>query len=89
MKTKQVDVTTAVTLQYDPESSHFKEALEGYNEVICEADEDEFLVSVALFVAEHGTARMMEGVGYITDRIPEDPDDLWSGIVCTEREIYY
>lgn len=72
-----VDLTGSVELVYDPNSKEFKEALEGFNEIISSnSDANDMLKHVAFYLTRFGTG-LVEGVGYVDyvgTKETEDPD---------------
>ena len=71
-------------MEYDENSKEFKEALEGYREVIdSNGKVDDVLKHVAFYITRFGTEGLVEGVGYIgyNGKIPtEEP---YSGIMVS------
>lgn len=67
MTTKTVKLEYYIELTYDPNSSHFKESLESFREVVREgADEDDMLINIASSLNRHHDYRnMIEGVGCV------------------------
>ena len=81
---KIVKVSGEIELEYDENSPEFKEALEGYREVIdSTGNADDVLKQVSYYITRFGTEGMVEGVGYIgyNGKIPtEEP---YSGIMVS------
>lgn len=79
-----VKISGEVELEYDKNSPEFKEALEGYREVIdSRGTADDVLKQVAYYITRFGTEELVEGVGYIgyNGKIPtEEP---YSGIMVS------
>ena len=67
MKQIDVEVSTTISMRYDPESEEFKDSLETYREAIeSGASEEDMLRQIAWYITAFGTECMIEGVGYVS-----------------------
>lgn len=65
-QTHIVEITGEVELIYDENSTEFKNALEGYKELIDErGTKERMLTHVAFCVMKFGISNLVEGVGYV------------------------
>jgi len=80
-----IDITGQIELTYDENSPEFKEALEGYQEVIeRDGDKESMLKHVAFYVTRFGTDGMVEGVGYVGYNGRKPTEEPYSGIMVGE-----
>ncbi len=82
MKQIDVEVSTTISMNYDPESEEFKNALKSYREAIEDgASEEDMLRQIAWYTTVFGTESMIEGVGYVSvdGEKKGDPED-WCGV---------
>ena len=80
-----IEITGQIELTYNENSSEFKEALEGYQELIeKEGDKESMLKHVAFNVTKFGTNEMIEGVGYVGYNGRKPTEEPYSGIMVGE-----
>jgi hypothetical protein len=80
-----IEITGQIELTYDENSPEFKEALEGYQEVIEKgANKESMLKHVAFYVTRFGTDGMVEGVGYVGYNGRKPTEQPYSGIMVGE-----
>nr|DAZ72977.1 MAG TPA: hypothetical protein [Caudoviricetes sp.] len=82
MKQIDVEVSTTISMKYDPESEEFKDALESYREAIKDgASEEDMLQQIAWYITTFGTEHMIEGIGRVSvdGEKKGDPED-WCGV---------
>ena len=80
-----IEITGQIELTYDENSPEFKEALEGYQEVIDKGgDKESMLKHVAFYVTRFGTDGMVEGVGYVGYNGRKPTEEPYSGIMVGE-----
>ena len=80
-----IEITGQIELTYDENSPEFKEALEGYQEVIEKgASKESMLKHVAFYVTRFGTDGMVEGVGYVGYNGKKPTEEPYSGIMVGE-----
>lgn len=63
----RITLSTEITVQFDEKSQDFKDLLKGYNEAICDADEEDLAKHVAEHICRYGTSEYMEGVGLVKE----------------------
>ena len=81
----EIELTGIIELTYDENSSEFKEALEGYQEVIEKGgNKENMLKYVAFYVTRFGKHGMIEGVGYVGFNGRKPSEDPYSGIMVGE-----
>lgn len=62
----RVTVEKEITVEFDENSSEFKELWDGYKEAIDSgADYQSFAESIAQYVSRYGVSDFIEGVGYV------------------------
>jgi len=80
-----IEITGQIELTYDESSPEFKEALDGYQEVIEKGgDKVSMLKHVAFYVTRFGTDGMIEGVGYVGYNGRKPTEEPNSGIMVSE-----
>jgi len=80
-----IEITGQIELTYDENSPEFKEAIEGYQDVIeKEGDKESMLKHVAFYVTRFGTNGMVEGVGYVGYNGRKPTEEPYSGIMVGE-----
>ncbi len=80
-----IEITGQIELTYDENSPEFKEALEGYQEVIeKKGDKESMLKHVAFYITRFGTDGMVEGVGYVGYNGRKSTEEPYSGIMVGE-----
>ena len=83
---KSIEVMTQIDLQYDENSTEFKEAHKSYSECIDRgASVDDMLKHTATHVLRCGLGTMAEGVGYVGCN-GEIPEDNYSGIMIVNGD---
>lgn len=82
MKQIDVEVSTTISMKYDPESKEFKAALESYRDAIEDgASEEDMLRQIAWYITAFGTENMIEGIGYVSvDGEKQGDTDNWCGV---------
>ena len=81
----EIELTGLVELTYDENSTEFKEALEGYREVIDKnGTAEDMLKHVAFYVTRFGHEGMVEGVGYVGYNGRKPTEEPKSGIMVGE-----
>lgn len=82
MKQIDVEVSTTISMKYDPESEEFKNALENYRDAIEDgASEEDMLRQIAWYTTAFGAESMIEGVGYVSvDGEKRGDKDNWCGV---------
>jgi len=81
----KIELTGLVELTYDENSAEFKEALEGYREVIDKNGKaEDMLKHVAFYVKRFGHEGMVEGVGYVGYNGRKPTEEPNSGIMVSE-----
>lgn len=82
MKQIDVEVSTIISMNYDPESEEFKDSLKSYQDAIeSSASEEDMLRQIAWYITAFGTENMIEGIGYVSvdGEKNGDPED-WCGV---------
>ena len=80
-----IEITGQIELIYDENSPEFKEALEGYQEVIEKrGNKGSMLKHVSFYVTRFGTDVMVEGVGYVGYNGRKPTEEPYSGIMVGE-----
>lgn len=82
MKQIDIEVSTTISMNYDPESEEFKDSLESYRDAIeSNASEEDILRHIAWYITAFGTENMIEGIGYVSvdGEKNGDPED-WCGV---------
>jgi len=80
-----IEITGQIELTYDENSPEFREAIEGYQEVIEKGgDKESLLKHVASYVTRFGTDGMVEGVGYVGYNGRKPTEEPYSGIMVDE-----
>lgn len=82
MKQIDIEVSTTISMTYDPESEEFKDSLESYRNAIEDgASEEDMLRQIAWYITAFGTENMIEGIGYVSvdGEKNGDPED-WCGV---------
>jgi hypothetical protein len=78
--TRTVELSIYVDVTYDETSSEFQQSLESYRRLICsDADADDMVKTTVACIAQYGTDRMVEGVGYVRVGGQPCPDE---GLFC-------
>lgn len=82
MKQIDIEVSTIISMKYDPESEEFKAALESYRDVIEDsASEEDMLRYIAWYATVFGTKHLIEGVGYVSvDGEKKGDPEKWCGV---------
>ena len=82
MKTVKIEVSGIIELTYDENSPEFKEALEGYKDVMeREGTKESMLKHVAFYITRFGIYSMVEGVGYVGHNNQTLMGEPYSGIM--------
>ena len=85
MEKVEIELTGLVELTYDENSAEFKEALEGYREVIDKnGTKEDMLKHVAFHVTRFGHDSMVEGVGYVGYNGRKPTEEPMCGIMVGE-----
>lgn len=82
MKQIDVEVSTTISMKYDPESDEFKDSLKSYRDAIENgASEEDMLRQIAWYITAFGTENMIEGIGYVSVDGEKkcEPED-WCGV---------
>lgn len=81
-ETHIVEITGEVKLTYDENSTEFKNALEGYRELIeTDGSKERMLTYVAFCVVNFGVDSLVEGVGYLGCGGEQPHEAPYSGIM--------
>lgn len=80
-----IEINGQVELSYDENSAEFKNALDGFREVITEnGTKEDMLKHVAFYTNKFGTDGMVEGVGYVGYNGRKPNEEPYSGIMVGE-----
>lgn len=82
MKQIDIEVSATISMNYDPESEEFKNALKSYQDAIeGGASAEDMLRQIAWYITAFGTNGMIEDIGFVSvDGENQGEPENWCGV---------